>query len=148
MSLSWKGFTPEQFIAELTGSAARTRRESKKVMRQGAKEILAVSKENAPIDEGDLEAAHELSIVRLNKDDMMIEITVGGTVNGTDVDSYAWLMHERLAPYGDLNLGPKSIEKNNSNPTGHFVGGKFLDRAIDELEPEIIERIKNTLPGD
>ena len=149
MGLRWEGLTPENIIAEFERSATITRRESKKSLRRGAKDILEVSKSQAPIDDGQLEKAHELSIVRLNKDEMGVEITVGGTVDGVDVDFYAAEVHERMAPYGDINLGPRSRAKDDAKTVAHrFVGGKFLERAADELQEGIIQSVANTLPGD
>jgi hypothetical protein len=148
MSMRWKGFTPDMFVAELERASTETRRDSKKVMRAGAKEILETSQQQAPVDDGELEKAHELTVVKLNRDDMEVEITVGGIVDGVDVDTYAWEMHEFQTPYGDIPLGPKSQEKNDSNPPGRFVGGKFLERAVDEHEEGIVAAVANTLPGD
>lgn len=148
MGLRWVGLTAEQMREYFLESISRTRRESKKIMRKGAEEILKASKQMAPVDDGQLEEAHEISIIRLNKDDMMLEIGVGGWVDGINVDRYAAVQHERLYPYGDLKLGPRSRAKDAMNPSNRRVGGKFLERAVDELEPEITEQLKNALPGD
>lgn len=146
--MRWQGFTPEMFIQELEQSSTATRRDSKKELRTGAKEILETSRQQAPVDDGQLEKAHELRTVKLNKDDMEVEITVGGFVDGVNVDVYAWEMHEFQTPYGDIPLGPGSQAKNDANPPDRFVGGKFLERAVDEHEDAIVERVANTLPGD
>lgn len=148
MGLRWRGLTPDQLAEQFRQSISRTRRESKKIMREVANDILLASQQMAPLDDGELEQAHDISIVRLNRDDMLLEIGVGGWVGGVNVDEYAWIMHERLSPYGDLNLGPRSILKNALNPANRKVGGKFLERAADEYEPIAIERMKKALPGD
>lgn len=140
MSLQWRGPGIQDFINELTRSSTQTRRESKKVMRERAKEILEESKAGAPIDEGNLEDAHQLAVTRLSKDNIEIEIVVGGYVGGRDVDDYAWVMHE-----ADYNLGPLSLIKNQSSFV--FVGPKFLERAVDNNEEAMIEAIADTLPG-
>lgn len=148
MSLTWTGFGIDNLIDEFVRSTTKTRRDSKKVMREGSKKILEASKQMAPVDEHRLEQAHELAVTRLNKDDMEVVIAVGGVVDGVDVDEYAWVQHERLAPAGDLQPGEKSLAKSVTNPAGRYVGGKFLDRAVDELEPSILEALAATLPGD
>lgn len=147
MGLRWKSRTGDQLANELERSTTVSRRESKRVMRAGAKEVLEASRQMAPIDDGELEAAHELQVVRLNKDDITIEITVGGVVNDVNVDNYAWIQHERLEPFGDLRLGPRSRQKDMSNPPNRRVGGKFLERAIEEIEPEIVAALAKVLPG-
>ena len=145
MGLRWIGLTPADMAEEFLQSISRTRRESKKIMRRGAATIMETSQKMAPVDDGELEAAHDIAIVRLNQDDMMLEITVGGVVNGVNVDKYAWLQHERLEPYGPWRLGPNSVRKDSVSP--YPVGGKFLERAVDEHEEEIIEEMKEALPG-
>lgn len=109
---------------------------------------METSKEMCPVDDGELEQAHRLNVVRLNKDDMEVEIEVGGIVNGVDVSAYAWEQHERLAPYGDMHLGPKSEAKDAANPPERFVGGKFLERAADIHEEDIASKLYQTMPGD
>ena len=148
MSLTWRGLSADDFAEFLEDSSTITRRESKRVLRQGAKDIMEASKQMAPIDDGELEEAHEIAVVRLNKDEMEVEITVGGNVGGVDVDEYAWEQHESLTPAGDWQLGPRSKAKNASNPANRPVGGKFLERAVDEYEDEIAIKIADTLPGD
>ena len=149
--LRWEGFSADDFAEFLDVSSARTRRESKKVLRQGAKDIMEASRQMAPIDEGNLEAAHELALVRLNKDDMQVEISVGGDVGGRNVDEYAEVQHEMLSVNGGSgwNLGDKSKLKNDTRSVPHrTVGGHFLDRAVDEYEDEIAAKLAETLPGD
>lgn len=148
MSLTWRGLSADDFAEFLEDSSVITRRESKRVLRQGAKDIMEASKQMAPVDDGELEEAHEIAVVRLNKDDMEVEITVGGNVGGVDVDEYAWEQHETLTPAGDWQLGKRSQAKNASNPPNRSVGGKFLERAVDEYEDEIAIKIADTLPGD
>lgn len=148
MSLTWQGFTADEYAEFLEDSSTFTRRESKKVLREGAKKIMESSQMMAPVDDGQLEEAHELAIIRLNKDEMEVEITVGGMVGDVDVDDYAWEQHESLTPAGDWKLGPNSRAKDAANPPGHSVGGKFLERAVDLHEDEIAIKLANTLPGD
>jgi hypothetical protein len=146
--LYFRGLTPDQLAVQLDTASASTRREAKKALREGAKQIMGTSVQQCAIDEGNLEEAHELTIVRLSQDNMEVEIEVGGVVNGVDVDDYAWMVHETQAPYGDMPLGPKSQAKNAGNPADRFVGGKFLERAADEHEDDILNSVADILLGD
>lgn len=143
----WRGFTPQDLGEFLDLSATETRRESKKRLRLGAKEIMDASKQMAPVDHGNLEGAHRLETVRLNKDDMEVVVSVGGVVNGVDTDEYVMEQHERLepAPGADMQLGLKSQQKDAVNPPNRQVGGKFLERAGDALEEQIISDVAATL---
>lgn len=146
--LYFRGMTPELLGLELKQSSVQTRRDAKKVLREGAKRIRDTSIQQCAIDEGNLEEAHELTVVRLSRDNIEVEIEVGGVVNGVDVDEYAWKVHETQVPYGDMPLGPKSQAKNESNPPDRFVGGKFLERAVDENEEDILVAVADILLGD
>lgn len=141
MSLRWSGPTLDGFIDEFARSTTKTRRESKVEMRRGAKDIIEESKAGAPVDEHNLENAHSLETVRLSRDNLELEITIGGTHGGRDVDEYANQMHE-----GVYELGDKSKEKDRISPVP--VGPGFLDRAVENHEDEIVNRLFNTLPGD
>ena len=141
MSLRWRGPGIEQFVEEFQRSTAETRRESKKRMRAGGKKILEESKAGAPVDESNLEEAHELAITRLSRDNIEMEITVGGFVGGRNVDDYAAEMHE-----GVYQLGEKSLAKDAGSLTP--VGRKFLERAADKHEASLVEAVAETLPGD
>lgn len=134
---------PEQFAEYLENATSITRREAKKALRRGAKLILTASIAMSPVDEHDLENAHHLETVRLNKDDMEIEISVGGMVGDEDVSAYAWIIHG-----GHFQkLGPKSIEKSASNPAPYNgqVGPEFLDRAVLMHSKEIAQEVADTL---
>lgn len=148
--LSFAGFDFDGLIEEFEASTAQTRRDSKKVLNQGARDIMRASQQMAPVDEGNLEQAHHIEEIRLNQDQLSLEISVGGEVHGRNVDEYATIMHEALKTPdggGTLNLGPKSEAKDASNPHDRRVGGKFLERAVDLFEEELISRLAETLPG-
>jgi hypothetical protein len=119
-------------------------------MYQGAKDIMQASREMAPVDEGNLEEAHEITQIRLNEDYSELEISVGGEHGGRNVDDYAMIVHEFVSPFGSGtrgHIGLKSEIKDASNPPGRPVGGKFLERALDLLEDSIAEKVAATLPG-
>jgi hypothetical protein len=107
-------------------------------MRKEAKIIKELSVANSPVDEGNLEAAHAVEEIKKGNERTVIEVGVGGIVNGVDVDAYATEMHEGL-----YSLGPRSEAKQASN--GHIVGRKFLERALDEREPKMKEEIETAV---
>lgn len=143
------GFDLKDLWEEMEASTAKTRREAKKVLRQGAKDILQDSQKMAPVDEHNLELAHRLLDVRLNQDFAAVEIVIDGFIGGRDVSEYAMIMHEFLAPFGagTYNLGMKSMLKDQGADNEHRVGGKFLERAVDLNELRILEAIKRVLLG-
>ncbi|WP_374335525.1 HK97 gp10 family phage protein [Methyloversatilis sp.] len=114
------------------------------IMQEAGKEIQKRAVEYAPVDEGDLENAIKYSAERTGRRGrVMVFIFIDEdmpTSDGKRVGSYARKMHEQLAPYGTgrYNLGPKSREKRDA---GADVGGKFLERAINELRGKVYERV-------
>jgi hypothetical protein len=129
------------FIEELQRSTTETRRASKKVLRENAMTIMKTSQDGAPVDEGNLEAAHKIETVRLSRDNIELEITVGGEHGDRDVDEYAWKMHDT-----SYQLGEKSIQKAGFSP--EMVGPRFLDRAFSKHQADLIREVTDTLPGD
>jgi len=115
--------------SEKATQAARRR------MHAEAQKIMDLSKKNAPIDEGNLEAAHHIIVERDERNRKTETIEVGGTVHGVDVDQYALIMHE-----AEYNLGPKSLAKQAGS--GRPVGRKYLERAFNEREPHLNPAIK------
>lgn len=99
--------------------------------------ISARSRALAPIDEGNLEASHDVTTERAGGQ-VRTTVSVGGIVNGVDVDGYAVRMHE-----GDYNLGPLSRAK--AEATGQPVGQKFLERAFIEQEGKVADAIADAL---
>ena len=91
----------------------------------------------APIDEGNLEQAHAVDTER-EPGKVTTTVSVGGTVNGVEVDAYTLFTHE-----ADYNLGPKSAEK--AQRTGEPVGRKYLERSFREREPHIVENIADAV---
>lgn len=111
------------------------------MMRDEAEKIVEKARSNAPVDKHNLEQAIKMREIRGGRDPLSgkfararFEIYIDGTIEDNDgkpVSEYAMIMHEELAPYGAgfYNLGPASQAKASS---GNDVGGKFLERAVDE----------------
>ncbi len=122
---------------------------SKEVMKIGY-EIQDLAKRMAPIDYGNLEQAIKIRGIgslrdaggRFTKGGGSFEIYVDNNMVAEQPDSerknqpvyvgdYAWWVHENVQPYGQANLGPKSEEKQATDPSVQ-VGGGFMDRAAEQ----------------
>jgi hypothetical protein len=128
-----------------------------KGMREGAEEaaelIMKKSQDNSPVDTYNLEEAHHIEKTITAADNIRLTIEVSGTGYGSDhprdVDSYAIIVHEMLAPYGfgeldgkPFSIGPKSRAK---AATGKEVGGKFLERALESEKAKAIQIIRESI---
>lgn len=133
-------------------------------MRKEAKRIESLAKQMAPVDEGDLEDAIQMvetgggrdNLGRFSRKSITIEVDMNASA-GVDsqgrprtVGAYAYTMHEHLTPYGEFRLGKKSRAKQASQSV--MVGGKYLERAMEEVMPGLIERVvkhvREELAGD
>lgn len=117
-------------------------------IKKGAEEIAELAIKYAPVDEGNLEDAIKVEFDRYGinrriRATVYVDLDVRGA-DGVPVGRYAMAMHEGLAPYGSgaFNLGAKSRAKDGG--TGR-VGGKYLERAINELSPEIFARVQRKI---
>lgn len=139
-SLRFKGITAKQLAGLFRNADRETKREVFNVMREETYEIAEISKKQAPVDDGELEAAHKVVINRNQSDKAHYTIEVGGTINGVNVDEYAERIHEGLWD----ELGPKSIEK-QAAVAPLIVGEFFLTRAFDNRLPTTLKRIEEAL---
>lgn len=116
----------------------KTNRKALAEMRKGAQQIKELSKNYAPVDEGNLEAAHKVMEDRQGLNNRVriyvyIDESMAGTGKNKTVGDYATVMHE-----GTYDLGPLSRAKMSA--TG-YVGRKYLEKASEELEPQIVKHI-------
>lgn len=100
--------------------------------------VAVESKKRAPILTGDLEAAHRVVMTRNDASNVRVEIQVGDDKTA----DYLQFIHE--SSYG---LGPLSRKKQAANPKVR-VGSKFLERAMNETEDEIVKQIADELFGE
>lgn len=119
-----------------------------------AVEVRDLARKMAPVDEGNLEKAIKIrnqgaernskgQFFKGGQRKYVIYIDNSMPVperDGKVVGDYAWLMHEHLTPFGPFKLGDKSREKQASDPKV-MVGGKFLERAGEELRDHINSRL-------
>ena len=145
MGIRTKGFDSLGLTLRQTGERAE-RRAREQMKREGEK-IADIARTLAPVDyEGQThgspparELERSIEAERSYEDNRRLTITVsaGGVVDGVDVDEYAGLMHEGLAPYGSGAYlpGPATRAK------GGKAGGKFLERAFLERKDKLVAAI-------
>lgn len=151
MSISITGF--DEVREGIEQGANRAVAHVYREMKIEAKKIQELAVKMAPIDDGNLEKVilvHEIggrnALGRFAKKTIEIGIDEAGMATpvpgrpGKTIGDYAYEMHEHLTPYGPLNLGPHSQEKQGRN-NGVVVGGGYIARAGEELGPGIAERI-------
>ncbi|MFT4064274.1 HK97 gp10 family phage protein [Paraburkholderia sp.] len=123
-------------------------------MKVEAQALAEKARENAPVDHGDLETAIKVRETGGGRNELgqfarkSVEVYVDGSLPAHDSDGrdrpgktvgdYAYEMHEHLIPAGPLQLGPKSQQKDGGSGK---VGGKYLERARDEIEQGIEGRL-------
>jgi hypothetical protein len=96
-----------------------------------------------PIDQGTLESSVAVEFEKGERNRLEANIFVDPRTrdeHGRSVDVYAMYMHELLYPYGIpvFNLGKHSQEKNAET---HKVGGKYMDRAVEERREIIFQKM-------
>lgn len=133
MGMRIVGLRETQVSIRQTGERAKSH--VLRQMRKEAQEIKKISQEQAPRDEGNLEEAHHVTEVKKGRERTVIEIEVGGVVNGVNVDQYALEMHESV-----YNLGPESLKKQAGQQ--RIVGRKYLERAVEERDREMQRRLQ------
>ena len=140
MPAYWSGPTPRSLGQRWRAAGDDLKRQARQEVIKRAREVMELSKAQAPMDLGNLEAAHRLDVRQSNSNQISINIAVGGFRGGVNVSDYAMEMHE-----GSYNLGPRSVAKAAAN--GKFVGRKYLERALEEKEGSIIQALENLLGG-
>jgi hypothetical protein len=116
-------------------------------MKVEAQSIRDLARTYAPIDHGNLEDAIKMEVLGGGRDargrfvrkalSVFIDMDAEG-YNGEPMSQYAYIMHEHLTPYGPLNLGKRSAAKDGGSGR---VGGRFLERAADEVSARIMSRL-------
>jgi len=110
--------------------------------------MAALASKFAPKDDGELENAIKVrdgdgqrgADGRFQRKTVEVYVDVNmPTADGRTVGDYAYEMHEHLTPFGPLQLGPESVSKQASQ--SEMVGGKFLERAVEERADKIMENL-------
>lgn len=121
---------------------------ARKIMHSSADKIVEVAKIQAPRDKYNLEESIRKEVSYGERGRLQIDIKVGGTVGGVDVDEYAALVHENYNSmieeseydkYGKRRReGTK--EKQAQYPS-YVIGEKFLERAADPYREKLRQRV-------
>lgn len=149
MPITVTGMIETQIMLGEIGMTAKKRVTAK--LHKKALEIAALARRMAPIDEGNLEKAIKVfpevvpvtrernALGQFKRVDIIVYVDMEMPVPerpGKTVGSYAYTMHEHLAPFGPYNLGERSEEKQSGQR--ELVGGKYLERAMEELAANIM----------
>jgi hypothetical protein len=145
MGIRLEGVDELMTILQQTGEKAQ--RGVYQQMKKEALEIQRLARLYAPIDHGNLEDAISVEEMEGERDSrgrmgrksvvVFVDMSQEG-YEGEPIGQYAYIMHEYLAPYGKFKLGPLSQLKNKGNGK---VGGKFLERAINDVSQEMMKRL-------
>ncbi|CAO3459773.1 hypothetical protein [Azospirillum argentinense] len=125
----------------------RAVRSARERMKREGETVAELARQYAPVDhEGptrgsppgrELERSIRAEKVIETNRRLAIAISAGGTVGGVDVDAYAALMHEGLAPYGSGAYQPGPLTR----AKGGKAGGKYLERAFTDRQDRIIDAV-------
>jgi hypothetical protein len=150
--LYWRGSSASIVGADFIREGAMTSKRGLRHMRRVSKLVMEQSIRNSPVDwkgytsaeepNQELEKAHKLTEQYGQGGRIEATVTVGGMVGETDVDLYADRIHEGLF----RNLGKASIAKSRADPRNK-VGERFLERALEEHEPEFEGLLDDLLEG-
>lgn len=143
----------DELTALLTRTADTTNRNMAEVLKREAHEVARLAKEFSPVDSGALEDSWQVIELggdrdyrgRFTKKSYVIQVDPSATdPDGRPTSVYGLEMHEHLAPYGSgmYKLGPLSRAKNAGSGR---VGGRFLERAIDEVEYGLMARMQKVV---
>lgn len=131
---------------KLENMKSRSNDKAREALKNGGRMIRDVAREMAPVDEQNLEKAIKSRVVphsglnnRNTVDVYVDEDMPGSHGKSVTVGDYALIMHEGRGSVWH-ELGKKSLEKDKSSM--YRVGEKFLERAADEMESEVIRMIE------
>lgn len=147
MGITVKGV--ESLVVRLNQTGERALRGVSAKIREGAKKIQYRAVEYAPVDEGDLESAIKVMTDRggINSR-LQATVYVDGdeeASNGKKVGDYALAVHEGVAPFGSGGWGRLGKRSKIKDGNRGVVGGKFLERAAEELAPEITKDLQEAI---
>lgn len=141
MGMSYSsGFNLEKLQQSLFARQGRFYKDMRVAAEAGAEIIMKKSQSNAPVDTHNLEEAHHIEESTTRADNVKFKVVVSGEGHGSDdprdVSGYALEIHEH---YENYHMGPKSLAKLDA---GHDVGGKYLERALEDKKDEAVELIR------
>ncbi|MDY7537614.1 hypothetical protein QN372_00480 [Undibacterium sp. RTI2.1] len=147
MGVKVEGFMSANELLMRIDTTAK-RRVVKSLIQKGV-ELRDMAKKMAPRDHANLEDAIKMrpegaerlrdDLGRFAKVEIEVYIDMDTPVPerpGKTVGDYAYEIHEHQTPMGSIQLGEKSLEKQDSNG-GVQVGGGFMYRAVEAVDKEI-----------
>lgn len=155
MGLKLTGVTPT--VTRLRRIEQKTHKRVLRRARHGVNQIAKRARLYAPVDKGDLENAIRGIETRHGTFHGRAEWMVGVDPNRIHRDfDYAVEQHENYSPDApNKKSSPKSYQKNESLKgtingkvtlhNGNIVGGKYLERALEDFEDEIVKDIERIM---
>lgn len=141
-AITFRGDTPIDLAAALRRGEVRTTKAALRHMRKMAEKVKNDSIANSPVDTHALEDAHHV-IEAKGGTRIESKVEVGGVIStdegAKDVSDYAAEIHENY-DY-DYKPGKDTLAKRAANPNRH-VGGKFLERALEENEQSMDDMLE------
>jgi hypothetical protein len=139
MSVKLRGLS--SVIKRLYRDTDRVKKHSESVLRWGANLMLEEARAHAPVDEGFLEKAIDL---KENKQGIRGRLQIDVGVFNLDAlgpgytrwgFNYAVFTHEHYKNRGELSQA-------KAEANGRDVGGKYLVKAFNRVEPQVRERLR------
>lgn len=106
---------------------------ARKVMHRQTDKVVEMAKMMAPEDDAELTDSIHKEVSYESRGRLKIDVVAGGVVRGVNVDRYVALIHEN---YESMQPGEITLLKRQIYPDV-YVGGKFLDRAIEKSRPKL-----------
>lgn len=139
--ISFKTISPEKLGQNLKDKARATKDEVFLKAYNWTYQLRDIARAMSPVDKGNLEGAISTKINRNQYDKATYMVYIKDIYGGVNVSDYMLYIHEHR---GDLwhNLGKKSLAKQGSSE--YRVGEKFMDRAFEAKEQEIIRDLEKS----
>ena len=148
-------FNLDKLRQNLFARQGRSNAAMRQAAEQAAELVMKKSQDNSPVDTYNLEEAHHIEKSITAADNVRFTVEVSGTGYGSDsprnVEEYAMLVHELMAPYGAGEIGGKPFHAANSPQNnakigaGKDVGGKYLERALASEKKRAVHMIREAV---
>lgn len=129
---SYFEFDASDFFSQLTGSEESVKVNSMTALDDAAQDLLRISREAAPLDEGALRRSGKVSKF-LDPNALVAEVSFSAVKGNYN---YAYRMHE-----DEYQLGPSSV----GGTDGYNVGNKFLQRPLEGESERYIRQISEAI---
>ena len=140
MGMGFKGKSASQVARRLENASDEAKSKARQQVKDEGENIRTGSRDRAPVDEGNLEAAHKIE-TKERPDGITVRVFVD-PVHGTDSSGntapgpYLDFIH-----FGSYSLGPKSVAKQAGS--SQVIGPNFLLRAYNERQKVLEKKLAN-----